>query len=79
MAKQPLEELFSVTIRQAPEVAKLLKTTAPKVKAMILNHTLPIGCVSEGAEGEVDRVIIIEERLRAWLDAEDLKGGRKLQ
>ena len=79
MEKQPLEEIFSVTIRQAPEVAKVLRTTAPKVKAMILNGTMPVGGVAEGGEGEVDRVIIIEERLRAWLNAEDLKGGRKLQ
>ena len=75
MKQQPLEDKFSVTLRQAPEVAKLLKTTAPKIKAGILNGTLPIGFV---AEGDSDRTIIVEERLRAWLNAEDLKGHRRL-
>lgn len=76
MGKMSLQERFKVTIVKAEEVATLFHTTVPKIKAAILNGTLPIGFV---AEGPVDRIIIIEERLIAWLEAMDLKGGRRLQ
>ena len=77
MAKK-LQDMFKVTFRKPEEVAALLHTTAPKIKTGILNGTLPIGFVAEGGEKGVDRTIIVEERLAAWLNAEDLKGVRRL-
>ena len=55
---------------KAEDVAKLFHTTQQKIKAAILNHTLPIGFV---AEGSVDRIYIIDKRLEAYLQAQDLK------
>lgn len=75
MGQMSLQERFKVTIVKAEEAAALFHTTVPKIKAAILNGTLPIGFV---AEGSVDRIIIIEERLIAWLEAMDLKGERRL-
>lgn len=76
--KKPLQEMFTVSFRKPEEVATLLHTTAPKIKAGILNGTLPIGFVAEGGERGVDRTVIVEARLEAWLNAEDLKGVRRL-
>lgn len=67
--------IFNVDIMKAEEVAKLFKTTPPKIKAAILNGTLPIGFV---AGGDKDRIIIVKQRLDAWLNADDLKGIRRL-
>lgn len=65
---------FDVQILPAAEVAKMFGTTAPKVKAAILNGTLPIGFVAEKrSEKEVDRIFIVKKRLEAWLNASDLK------
>ncbi len=61
---------FEVKILKVEEVAKLFHTTPPKIKAAILNHTLPIGFVANCAN---DRIIIVEKRLKAYLEAEDLK------
>lgn len=62
--------MFEVTLMKAEDVAKIFNTTPPKIKAAILNGTLPIGFV---AGGERDRIIIVKERLDAWLNAKDLK------
>jgi len=67
--------MFEVTLMKAEEVAAMFHTTAPKIKAAILNGTLPIGFV---ADGDRDRIIIVKERLRAWLEAADLRLERKL-
>lgn len=61
--------MFEVHLIKAEEVAEIFHTTAPKIKAAILNGTLPIGFV---ADGERDRIIIVKERLDAWLKAKDL-------
>lgn len=61
---------FSVDLVKAEEVAKLFHTTPAKIKAAILNHTLPIGFV---ADGPIDRIIITRQRLDAWVNAQDLK------
>ena len=72
---------FDVQILPAVEVAKLFGTTGPKIKAAILNHTLPIGFVaSKQNENEVDRIFIVKKRLEAWLNADDLildRGGNQ--
>lgn len=60
---------FDVKLVTAEEVAKIFHTTPPKIKAAILNHTLPIGFVGEGLN---DRIIITDTRLKAWLLAKDL-------
>ncbi len=69
--------MFEVTLMKAEEVAAMFHTTAPKIKAAILNGTLPIGFV---ADGDRDRIIIVKQRLEAWLSAKDLilADGRKL-
>lgn len=64
-----LQDMFQVDFMKAVDVAALFKTTAPKIKAAILNGTLPIGFV---ADGDRDRIIIIKQRLQAWLEAKDL-------
>lgn len=61
--------MFDVTLMKAEEAAAIFHTTAPKIKAAILNGTLPIGFV---AGGDKDRIIIVKERLDAWLQAKDL-------
>ena len=60
---------FDVTLMKAEEVAAIFHTTPPKIKAAILNGTLPIGFVADGGK---DRIIIIKQRLEAWLNANDL-------
>lgn len=60
---------FETKLVKVEEVAKLFHTTQPKIKAAILNGTLPIGFV---ADGDVDRVFIVDKRLRAYLNADDL-------
>ena len=62
-------EQFQMKLIKVEEVAKLFHTTQPKIKAAILNGTLPIGFV---ADGENDRIFIIDKRLRAYLNADDL-------
>ena len=62
-------EQFKTKLVKVEEVAKLFHTTQPKIKAAILNGTLPIGFV---ADGDVDRIFIIDKRLKAYLNAEDL-------
>ena len=64
---------FDVEIVETAEVAKLFHTTQPKIKAAILNGTLPIGFVAtKQSDEEVDRVFIVDKRLKAWLNADDL-------
>ena len=75
MNNSKFDEVFQVDILKATEVAKIFQTTAPKIKAAILNGTLPVGFV---ADGSVDRTIIIKQRLEAWLNADDLKGTIRL-
>ncbi len=62
-------EQFKTKLVKVEEVAKLFHTTQPKIKAAILNGTLPIGFV---ADGDVDRIFIIDKRLKAYLNADDL-------
>ncbi len=61
--------MFKADLMSAVEVANIFHTTPLKIKAAILNGTLPIGFV---ADGDRDRIIIIKQRLEAWLNAEDL-------
>ena len=68
--------MFSVTLMKPEDVAAMFHTTAPKIKAAILNGTLPIGFVADGGR---DRIIIVKERLEAWLSAADLKLERRLK
>lgn len=70
-----MSEMFKVDIMKTEEVARLFGTTPPKIKAAILNGTLPIGFV---ANGDKDRIIIVKQRLAAWLNADDLKNIRRL-
>lgn len=69
-----MQNKFEVKLVKAEEVAKMFHTTQQKIKAAMLNHTFPVGFV---AEGDVDRIYIIDKRLRAYLEAEDLKLSRK--
>lgn len=70
-----LEALKVETIPLA-DVAKILGTSAPRVKAAILNGTLPIGAVFEKSRpGEVDRVTVVKNRFEAWLMGLDLRRG----
>lgn len=62
--------MFEVDLMKADEVARLFHTTPQKIKAAILNHTLPIGFVADGTQ---DRIIIIKQRLLAYINADDLK------
>ena len=62
-------EQIKTKLVKVEEVAKLFHTTQPKIKAAILNGTLPIGFV---ADGDVDRIFIVDKRLRAYLNADDL-------
>lgn len=63
------QEQFKAKLVKVEEVAKLFHTTQPKIKAAIMNGTLPIGFV---ADGDVDRIFIIDKRLKAYLNADDL-------
>ncbi len=63
-------ETFDFKLLKAEDVAKMFHTTQQKIKGAILNGTLPIGFV---AEGDVDRIFIIDTRLEAYLTAQDLK------
>lgn len=65
---------MNIEIMKPEEVAKILHTSPPRIKAAIKNGTLPIGAVFErSCPGEVDRVTIIRKRFEAWVNAEDLK------
>lgn len=66
---QPENDIFQFDLLKADQVAKMFHTTQQKLKAAILNHTLPIGFV---AEGDVDRIFIVKKRLEAYLNANDL-------
>lgn len=68
-------ELPKVELISAKEVAALLKTSAPKVHAAILNGTFPVGLAIDGGGEDKNRTIIVKERLIAWLTAQDLKGA----
>lgn len=50
----------------AKEVADELGTTEDKVRAAILNGTMPIGMVAQGDRGERYRVIIVKVRYDKW-------------
>ena len=67
-------ELPKVKIIPAKVVAALLNTSPPKIHAAILNGTMPVGLAVDGGGEDKNRTIIIESRLIAWLNAEDLKG-----
>ena len=69
-----MQEKFQTRLVKAEDVAMMFHTTQQTIKAAILNHTLPIGFV---AEGDVDRIFIIDKRLEAYLNADDLKLSRK--
>lgn len=62
--------MFEVKLTKPEVAAEIFHTTAPKIKAAILNGTLPIGFVADG--GGRDRIIIVTQRLEAWLNARDL-------
>lgn len=66
--------MFEVELMKAEEVAKIFHTTPAKIKAAILNRTLPIGFVADGTQ---DRIIIIKQRLLAYINADDL--NRRVQ
>ena len=66
---------FKVDIIDAKDVARLFGTSPPKIKAAILNGTLPIGFVADDSgKGGFDRTIIVEQRLKKWLNGDDLSG-----
>ena len=60
---------FEVKMLTTAEVAKLFHTTPPKIIAAIKNHTLPIGFF---ADGDTNRAYIVEKRLKAYVEAQDL-------
>lgn len=65
--------MFEVELLKAEDVAKMFGTTHSKIKAAILNGTLPIGFVAQHDVGRgCDRVIIVKRRLDAWINAKDL-------
>lgn len=64
--------MVKVNIIPVVDVAAILHVDPQKIKSGILNGTMPIGAVL--SEGKRDRTIIIEDRLVAWLTAQDLKG-----
>lgn len=69
----PKENMFDVDLMSTEEVAKLFNTTGQKVTAAILNGTLPIGFVAKAENpNERTRTIIVKQRLKKWLDGEDL-------
>lgn len=51
------------------EVAEMFGTTAPKIKAGILNGTLPIGTVMREGDGK-DVTRIPKKRLMKWVNGE---------
>ena len=67
--------MFDVDLMKAEDVAAMFHTTAPKIKAAILNGILPIGFV---ADGDRDRIIVVRQRLEAWLQAKDLVSAREI-
>ena len=67
---------FDFKLLKAEDVAKMFHTTQQTIKGAILNGTLPIGFV---AEGDVDRIFIIDKRLEAYLAAQDLKLARETE
>jgi hypothetical protein len=68
-----MNDLPEVELIPCETMAKLLKTSFSKVKAGILNGTLPIGFVADG------RVIIPKPRAVAWLTGADLLGVRDME
>lgn len=65
--------MFEVELLRADEVAAMLKTTAPKITAAILNGTFPVGLVADATrDGEYTRTIIIKRRFEKWLAGDDL-------
>lgn len=63
---------FKVKLLKASEVAPLFGTSPPQIKAAILNGTLPIGFVAQGGPDGRDRTIIVEKRLKKWIEGDDL-------
>jgi hypothetical protein len=63
-----MNDLPEVELIPCEEFAKHMKTSHAKIKAGILNGTLPIGFVADG------RVIIPKPRAVAWLTGADLFG-----
>jgi hypothetical protein len=54
----------------AEEVAAALGTSFEVLKAMILNHTIPIGGVGHKEGSSRDRVIIVRKLWEKWLAGE---------
>lgn len=67
---EEINEMFKVELVKPEKVAEMFHTTAPKIKAAISNGTLPIGFVADGGR---DRIIIVKQRLEAWINARDLE------
>lgn len=63
--------MSDITI-SAQEVARELGTSPQKIKAGILNGTLPIGTVLRDAHSTQDRIIIIKKRWEKYKEGEDL-------
>ncbi len=68
-AAKQAQAIETLSIR---EVGSMLKIAPMKVKAGILNGTMPIGTVVNEAGSTKDRVIIIKKRFEAWVNAYDL-------
>lgn len=70
---------FEVELVPVEEVADLLHTTPPKIRAMIINGSLPIGCAAEKTnDKERNTVRIVRRRLEAYILGLDI-GGDKLE
>ncbi|MDR2982735.1 MAG: hypothetical protein LBV12_10870 [Puniceicoccales bacterium] len=54
----------------AEEAAGILCTTPDKVRAAILNGTMPVGLVAQGDHSSHNRTIIIRRRFSLWLEGE---------
>lgn len=54
----------------ADEVATIMGTTPDKVRAAILNGTMPVGMVGKGDHSNNIRTIIVKTRFEKWLAGE---------
>ncbi len=59
------------------EVARALGVSPRKVMRMLLNRTLPVGCIADPEkEGERYTPRVIRARWEAYITAQDLGGGK---
>ena len=63
-------DIKSVETITTKDTAAILRTTAPIVKAAILNGTLPIGFVGRRDGSTKDTIVILKKRLEMYINGE---------